>query len=46
MVVIIMETTSLLLGIAEDDEVCSNPFASLEEDAEELENDKSGLDDC
>ena len=40
------ETDSLLSGIVEGDKVCNNLFASLEESKEELESNKTGLDDC
>lgn len=39
------ETTSLLSGVVEGDKVCNNPFTCLEED-EELENGKTGQNDC
>ena len=37
--VVIAEAASLLLGIVEGHGACDNPFANLE-------NDKTGLDDC
>ena len=44
--VITAETDSLLSGIVEGDGVCGDPFTSLEEYAEELENNKTGLNNC
>ena len=43
---IIAEIASPLLGIAEDEEESSDPFVCLEEDAEELEDNKTVPDDC
>ena len=39
------EAASLLFDIAEDEGVCDDSFAILEEDAE-LQNDETGLDYC
>ena len=44
--VITAETASLLWGVVEGDQACDNSYTSLEEDAEELENDETGLYDC
>ena len=38
--VITVKTASLLSSVVEGNEACADPFARLEEDAEELENDK------
>ena len=38
------EIASIHLGIVDGDGACDNPFTSLEEDVDELDNDETGLD--
>lgn len=44
--VIIAETASLPSGVMDGDKPCDDSFGSLEEDAQELENNETGLDHC